>query len=200
MYSLSRDLHVTKKTATFQALYELHRSIELPATDQYVDPGLGAIGLLLLDPPENFGYHQTPFNSVTFAHLGVDGIHIGSVTKQNCLDDEAPVVLTIPMAPLVDMRSNYIVGRNLYEFLCLGYNHGFDDLGNLHLDLDSTLARFLQPPSLTTAPYPELAKHCLAVLRLLIDRFQLKPIPDLPRHFQELHDEYYDLLELAPDV
>ncbi len=196
----NQNLHVPKNTATFEALCDLNRSIELPATDHYVDPGLGVIGLLLLEPPENFGYHQTPFNSLTFAHLGVDGIHIGSVTNHNCLDHEAPVVLTIPMAPLIDMRSNYIVGRDLYEFLCFGYHHGFDDLANLHLDLDSSLARFSQPPSLTTAPYPDLAKHCVDVLNSLIERFELKPIPDLPRHFQELQEEYYDLLELASDV
>ena len=93
----TQNQHVTKNTATFEALCDFNRSIELPATDHYVDPGLGVIGLLLLEPPENFGYHQTPFNSLTFAHLGVDGIHIGSVTNHNCLDHEAPVVLTIPM-------------------------------------------------------------------------------------------------------
>jgi hypothetical protein len=192
---------MAKKTVTFEALYEFHRSIEAPPADSHGDPGLGALGLvILLDPPTKYGYAQTPFNTITFADLGVDGIHIGSVTNGDCPDPAAPVVLTIPMGGLIDVRSNYILGHDLYEFLCLGYHHGFDDLANLHLDMDATLARFRQPPSLTTSPYQDLAKYSVSVLSRLIERFELKPIPDIPRHFQELQETYYGLLELASDI
>jgi hypothetical protein len=63
---------VTKKTAKFEALYDLNRSIKLPATDHHVDRGLGVLGLLLLEPPEHFGYHQTPFEYYSLLELASD--------------------------------------------------------------------------------------------------------------------------------
>ena len=110
---------------TYSELWEFHCSITLPQVDYYFDPGLGILGLLLLDPPENFGYLQTPRNSIAFSHFGVDGIHLSCLTEQDSLDADAPVVLTIPNAVLIDMPPNYIVEKDLYEFLCLGYTHGY---------------------------------------------------------------------------
>ena len=42
---------------------------------EYLDEGLGVIGLFLHDPPKNAGYRSTPANSITFASIGVDGSH-----------------------------------------------------------------------------------------------------------------------------
>src|SRR6188474_787344 len=124
---------------TIDDLRRVHRLAAEQFPHEYLDVGLGAIGLFLLDPPKNAGYRQTPMNSVTFASIGVDGIHFGSVTDGDEFNPESPIVVTIPMA--FD-DPNYIVGETLHDFLCLGCFHGYSNLGNLHLNLEATLAHY----------------------------------------------------------
>lgn len=148
---------------------------------EYLDEGLGAVGLILYDPPKNAGYPTTPSNSVTFAGIGVDGIHFGSLSNTNDIDPSAPVVITIPMA--LD-TPNFIVGESLYDFLCLGCRHGFSNLGNLHLDRDGVMKHYQSPPETF------FDDRATGILQTLSDKLSLAPWPDVRSHFEALQSEY----------
>lgn len=66
----------------------------------------------MIDPPEEWSYHSTPVNSLTFGATGGDGIHY------SCLTDiaEGPVVLTVPLG-----NEDNIVGESADDFLRMAY-------------------------------------------------------------------------------
>jgi hypothetical protein len=168
----------------------LRRVHELAARQfphEYLDTGLGAIGLFLHDPPKNAGYRSTPVNSVTFASIGVDGIHFSSITDESLVDPMAPVVLTIPMAFDVP---NYVVGETLYDFLCFGCRHGFANLGNLHLNLDGTIEHYQEPPE---EFYDERSP---GILQLMTSELSLEPWIDVGSHFVALQSRFISRLQL----
>jgi hypothetical protein len=134
---------MSRPQPTIDDLSRVHQLAAQQFPHEYLDVGLGAIGLFLHDRPKHAGYRQTPTNSITFASIGVDGIHFGSITDGDTLDPDSPIVITIPMA--FD-NPNYIVGESLYDFLCLGCRHGYSNLGNLHLNLEATLDHYTNPP------------------------------------------------------
>ena len=71
----------------------------------------------------------TPSNTLTFANTGGDDVHFGLVALGGSFSDSSPVVMTVPMADEDDVNEmNFIVGENLYDFLCLGYHFGFFDI------------------------------------------------------------------------
>ena len=148
---------------------DLQRVHELAAErfpQEYLDVGLGVIGLFLHDPPKNAGYRETPVNSVTFASIGVDGAHFGSITDGCEVTPESPVVLTIPMN--FD-EPNFIVGESLYDFLCLGCRHGFEYLVNLEVDVDETRGYYANAPS------DHLDDRASKILQLLRSELSLQP-------------------------
>lgn len=155
---------------------------------EYLDEGLGAIGLFLYNPPKNAGYRSTPTNSITFASIGVDGIHFGALTDGNEFDPLSPVVLTVPMA--FD-APNMIVGRTLYDFLCLGCRHGYSNLGNLHLKFEATIEHYCNPPD---SFFDERSPN---ILQTLTDELKLRPWSDVRRHFDELQPQFMPLLRMA---
>jgi hypothetical protein len=166
---------------TFDDLWRVHDLITERFPHDYLDDGLGAIGLFLHRTPANAGYPSTPKNSVTFASLGVDGIHIGSLTPGTEVDPTAPVVLTTPMefdAP------NRIVGRTLHDFLCLGCRRGYTYLANLAIHPDATADYFSQPP---TEFFDDRAP---AILDLVRAEWSLSPWSDVRRHLDELDQEF----------
>lgn len=186
------------RNVTYESLYELHRSIITPTDFGYVDPGLGVLGLILLEHPNSFKYDQTPQNSLTFSHYGWDGIHIGCLTEGHSLDANAPVLVTIPMAGLVDKPTSYVLGANLYEFLCLGANNGFGSLCNLHMAYSDTLT-FLESPTNLTG-HDKLGADYVAnytrVIESLVHTFDLVPPRNLGMRFEELRATYYDRLDI----
>ena len=154
---------------------------------EYLDKGLGAIGLFLHNPPRNARYQASPLNSVTFASLGVDGIHLGSVTDAHAVDPMAPVVLTIPMSFDVP---NFIVGESLYDFLCLGCRHGYSNLANLHRQTEVTLNAYQNVPE---SFFDERAAD---ILQTLSDELLLVPWPDVRGHFEDLQSRHLSMLRL----
>ncbi len=167
--------------------------VDALATEQfpheYLDTGLCAIGLFLHDPPKNAGYqHKTPSNSVTFASIGVDGIHFGSVTDGPNVDPKCPVVVTVPME--FD-DPNYIVGESLHDFLCLGCRHGYASLANLHLNLDESLDYF------TVAPDDWFDDRAPGILDLLANELALNPWCDVHAHFHELQSRFMPSLQVV---
>lgn len=154
---------------------------------EYLDEGLGAIGLFLHDPPKNAGYRSTPANSVTFASIGVDGIHFGSITDGDVIDPMSPVVITIPMA---FEAPNYIVGQSLYDFLCLGCRHGYSNLGNLHLNFEATIDYYQNPPN---DFYDERSSD---ILQSMTDELSLASWPDVRGHFSDLQSRLMPMLRM----
>lgn len=154
---------------------------------EYLDEGLGAIGLFLHDPPKNAGYRSTPTNSITFASIGVDGIHFGSITDGDIIDPMSPIVITIPMA--VD-APNYIVGQTLYDFLCLGCRHGYSNLGNLHMNFEATIENYQNPPD---DFYDE---RCADILQIMTVELSLAPWPDVRGHFLDLQSRLMPMLRM----
>ncbi len=187
-----------QRNVTYERLYELHRSIEAPTDLGYVDPGLGVLGLKLLEQPNSFKYDQTPHNSLTFSHFGWDGIHIGCLTEGDSLDENSPVLITIPMAGLIDKPNSYVLAANLYEFLCLGANNGFGSLCNLHMAYSETLA-FLESPTNLTG-YDKLGSyyilHYSKVLSSLLQAFDLVPPRSLSTRFEVLRELHYSRLDI----
>jgi hypothetical protein len=173
---------------TINDLKRVHQMAAEQFPHEYLDVGLGAIGLFLHDPPKNAGYSQTPTNSVPFASIGVDGIHFGSITEGNVVNSESPIALTIPMA--FD-NPNFIVGESLHDFLRLGCLHGYFNLGNLHLNLDATLDFYANPPD---AFFDDRAP---AILHLLSKELTLRPWPNLHSHFHDLQSRFASSLKIA---
>lgn len=182
-----RIVDVTKRRIDLADLRRIHDLTAQRFPHEYLDEGLGAIGLFLHNPPKNAGYRSTPANSLTFASIGVDGIHFGSITDGNVIDPMAPVVLTIPMA---FEAPNYIVGQSLYDFLCLGCRHGYSNLGNLHLNFEATIEHYQNPPE---AFYDD---RCPAILETMTDELSLATWPDVLAHFLELQSRLLPMLRM----
>lgn len=171
-------------------LSDLRRVHELAAErfpHEYLDVGLGAVGLFLNDPPKNAGYNCTPANSLTIASLGVDGIHIGCVTESQEFDSLAPIVITIPMA---FESPNFIVGETLYDFLCLGCRNGYSYLANLQTHFDDTMAYYQEfDEDVFDDRVPEM-------LDTLSAELSLEPWADVRRHFHELQSQFMSVLRM----
>lgn len=168
----------------------VHELVMQSFPHEYLDEGLGAVGLILYDPPRNAGYRSTPVNSITFASIGVDGIHFGSVTDADVVDPMAPVVITIPMAI---ENPNYIVGSTLHDFLCLGCRQGYSNLGNLHLCLEDTFDHFQNPPG------KFFDERSPDILQALSDEFSLVPWSDVRGHFRSLQSRFMSMLRVTAD-
>jgi len=173
---------------TIDDLQRVHQLAAEQFPHEYLDVGLGAIGLFLHNSAKNAGYIQTPLNSITFASVGVDGIHFGSITDGHNVVSESPIVVTIPMA--FD-QPDYIVGESLYDFLCLGCRHGYSNLGNLHPNLEVTLDHYTNPPN---DFYDDRAP---GILQLLRDQFSLRPWRDVRAHFHDLQRRFLGSLRTA---
>jgi len=48
-------------------------------------------------PSEDFGYDCTPRNAVTFAQMGVDGVHYAVLKLAGVVRDQSPVIQVSPM-------------------------------------------------------------------------------------------------------
>jgi hypothetical protein len=72
---------------------------------------------LVAPPNPDFGYDSTPLNAVTFAQMGVDGVHYALLSEDGDLCNEAPVVQISPMdfeQPVVVLANSFV------EYLALG--------------------------------------------------------------------------------
>jgi hypothetical protein len=182
---------MSHSTVGIEDLRRLHELTAERFPHEYLDVGFGAIGLFLHDPPKNAGYRSTPLNSVTFASIGVDGIHFGSITDGAVVDPATPVVLTIPMA---FEAPNYIVGSSLYDFLCFGCRHGYSNLGNLHLHFDETIDYY------QNVPEDFFDERSPGILKTMRDELSLTPWGDVRGHFLDLQSRFMSTLELAPEA
>lgn len=112
------------------SLVTLNRLAEVASTDN----GLADEGLILHERLEPGGYSCTPINSVAFASTGGDGVHFSLVDLGDGPAESSPVVMTVPMAFGDDLRSNWVLGADLREFLALGFHGGWFTLEQLAYD------------------------------------------------------------------
>jgi len=54
---------------------------------------------ILCPPSEDSGYQSTPKNALTFAVMGVDGVHWAILKRDGVVRDDSPVVQVSPMDP-----------------------------------------------------------------------------------------------------
>lgn len=73
---------------------------------------------VLCPPSEDYGYLSTPKNAVTFAAMGVDGVHFAILKRDGQVRDDSPVVHVSPM----DSDDLIVVADSLLLFLAIGCN------------------------------------------------------------------------------
>jgi hypothetical protein len=111
------------------------------------------------------------------------------------------VVVTIPTCG-AEFRS-FIVGENLFDFLCLGMYRGFFCLEELAHNSKQTLQACLDP---LWEPSEErdyamgfgVDEHNAQLLALLVERLELSPWQS-PTHFDDLQKQYERMLEFPAD-
>ena len=126
-------------------------------------------GTILYDPA------MTPSNTVTFACTGGDDVHFGLLRRAGTFGDHSPVVMTVPMADDSPDDTNFVVGSNLHEFLCLGCTHGYFRLETMAY---SWFNEFLD--ELKTEPEDPEAYSAYR------ERFALEPWTDVESRLTEL--------------
>ncbi|CAB4541502.1 unannotated protein [freshwater metagenome] len=149
-----------------------------------------SVGLILYALPRREEYWCTPINSITFATTGGDGVHFGWVTLPGRPVDDAPIVMTVPMA---ETTTSVIVGRDLREFLSLGCRFGYFTLDALVHDPAGTIDEIE-----ANRVDPDRSDDERALLDLLTSEFGLAPWHDPARRMGELQVEYLKLLEIPP--
>ncbi|MEL7312894.1 MAG: hypothetical protein AAFN07_15365 [Pseudomonadota bacterium] len=69
----------------------------LTAARAWHDPNDTLDGDYLVDPPEDdYGYFNTPANSLTFLAMGVDGVHTAMLKLDGAVRRESPVIYVSP--------------------------------------------------------------------------------------------------------
>jgi hypothetical protein len=177
--------HGKGECSLLRALFKLEERLRTEHADSYV-------GLNLINPPQHYGDcgtvlyspRTTPSNTIAFAHPGGDDVHFSLVQHGKNLGDNSPVVMTVPMGG-EDVRAiNVILGSNLYEFLCLGCEHGYSDLEQLFYDPADTIAR------LSSREQNDCGEEATETLGVYRRELGLKPWKDIGTRLQELDDQF----------
>lgn len=140
----------------------------------------GVPGLDLIDPPERGESDSTPRNTVAFADLGVDAIHVSLVAWRGRVSDASAVVLTVPQGGGRPIEHNFLLGQNLHEFLCLGARAGFSPLGDLAYEWDEAVEEL-------ESGQPSRGEQQVA-LGEFREELQLQPWPDVGKRLRELQE------------
>ncbi|MDW7694496.1 hypothetical protein R9C00_07075 [Flammeovirgaceae bacterium SG7u.111] len=142
-------------------------------------------GLIPIRPLENYNYFCTPKNSMTFATTGGEGVHFGFITEGNSEINDGPIVMTVPMSN----KNNIIVAESFEEFLSLGYHVGWFAIEQLSYDEGDTIKYYSKPDSETT----DKERLFLEIIR---DELKIKFEPLSKDRLVELHDKYFNQLEI----
>jgi hypothetical protein len=125
---------VELRSRTWKKLLAIDRSIRERFPNR-VSPGLEILGLRITPVPHVESYHSSPVNALSFAHNGAEAVFSLLLLAEQ-VTDESPVLLTCVGA---SEQHNFIVGKSLHEFLCLGYHRGFFALEQMGYDSKRTL-------------------------------------------------------------
>jgi len=142
-------------------------------------------------------------NSKCFGGTGGEGVHFSFICEEDDVNfDNLPVIVTIPCA--FD-RPNFVVGANLYEFLCLGCHRGFFALEQLGHQLDKTL-RVYATPSWQAKTHEEawvgldVDETTGMVLEFIRHQMGLWQWPRLRTRFSKLQQEFLPRLRLPDEA
>ena len=70
----------------------------MTAARAWHDPEAVLGGDRLIDPPaDDYGYHNTLANSLTFLAMGVDGVHTAILKIDGSVREDSPVMRVAPM-------------------------------------------------------------------------------------------------------
>ena len=181
--------------------FDVEAARRFPLPDSYL-PGLGALGLIM---DRNFDGSRcdwcTPTNCRTFACTGGNGVHFSLLVRDGRVDGQCSVVITNPGGG--DGRS-WIVGENLFDFLCLGTNRGYFALEQLAYSPELTLRVYTDKAWQPSEDWHESVGFVpdgfqRRVLEFLSERFGLRPWPG-PERFEELQEGFGSQLELPLDL
>ncbi len=116
----------------------------LTAARAWHDPNDALDGDYLVDPPEDdFGYFNTPANSLTFLAMGVDGVHTAMLKLDGAVREDSPVIYVSP----TDSDSEWtILAPTFVDYLADGCAVPTQKISELLDTVDSdpeTLMRFL---------------------------------------------------------
>lgn len=182
---------------TFKRLRSLHADACKQIKQPY-DRGIGCLGLILDKKLDQSRYDWcTPSNCRTFATTGGNGVHFSYLKTKSRSPGNSPIVMTNPGG---GSGLSYIVGENLWDFLCLGYHRGYFALEQLDYQLELTLEVFTNSRWRSTDKRHDdwvgylLKPKQRAVLKFAIKRLQLRPWSG-PQRFHELQDRYLPALE-----
>jgi hypothetical protein len=163
-----------------------------------VFPGFGSLGLILDKKLDDSRYDCTPLNCQTFAHTGGEGVHFSFLVQDGFVRETSPIVVTVPQMPF----QSFVVGENLFDFLCLGADRGFFALEQLAYNPALTLEVFTNSQWEPTDSSHwhvgyGLSEENKLLLEFLRNELRLQSWPSASR-FQVLQEQYAGLLE-QPD-
>jgi hypothetical protein len=167
----------------------------VPPGSHTVDDGLGAVGLILSKKLDESRYEcYTPANCITFAHTGGEGVHFSFLCRDGAVEAESPIVITNPGA----WGNNFVVGEDLFDFLCLGCHRGYFALEQLAYDRDTTLEVYTNEHWQPSNASHHSVGYCpdekqTRVLRRLTEALRLRPWTD-PKRFELLQKRFLSLL------
>lgn len=196
-------------------LYDLNRTLRQRESllGSGLSPGLERVGLCLmsdlfrsswspLEKPVEAGDWCRPLNTYPFAVTGGEDTQFGLLVEKDRVTAESPVVLTVPHSGGNAEASNFIVGENLIDFLCLGYYRGYFSLEQLAFGFRDTLNAHLSPdwkPDKADVYIEMIEEEEQAVLDALIEAFDLEPSSYDLETFLELQDRHKPKLNYPPD-
>jgi hypothetical protein len=103
--------------------------------------GILGSNYLVYPPTPDFGYDATPRNALTFAAMGVDGVHYAIVTTRGVTDDASPVIEICPM----DFDQVYaVLGESFLDYLATGCGVGAAEMESI-LDTERATGNHLIP-------------------------------------------------------
>jgi hypothetical protein len=194
----SFQIPVEIRSRTFTKLLALDQSSRKRFSNQ-VAPGLECLGLRIAPELSLSGYFCSPVNAIQFANNGAEALFSFMIFGGQ-INDSTPIVLTCVGA---GEQHNFIVGKSLHEFLCLGYYRGFFVMEQLGYHTDRMLRRLTAgrwKPRLKADWGFGVSDEHRPVLKYVRRRLKLRPWRDPVRKFAALQRTYLPHLELRMDM
>jgi hypothetical protein len=161
---------------------------DIPSIPEQYSTHFGEVGLILRSPVGRLDYYCTPVSCCTFGVTGVDGVHFSLLAIDGDIEEDSPIVMTVPMA--FD-QPNVVVGDNLHDFLCLGCRVGYSVLAQI------AGAKAHKLVDVGANSYSDdLSPSEIAILTLLSADLRLKPWSNPEHRLMELAREYLPALRL----
>jgi len=96
---------------------------------------------LVCPPKPDYGYDATPRNALTFATMGVDGVHFAVLTTDGIAGDDSPVIQICPM----DFDQEYaVLAVSFLDYLATGCGVSAVEMASV-LDSERTSGNRLVP-------------------------------------------------------